>query len=176
MDTTKSAPDGPEMPGFGVARDIRRLKTHGAASVAELREFLGQMRGRSPQQVLGMVAGSHLMRSVGWAAIGVAIILVVGTLLPWWMGGPPNGNKSAAKASAAPKAAVAAPAQAKSEKPIAAQPAPQAPAPVAKAETKPSPADAEKAVKVMGLGDTKTADPKANPMEKSLDNLLDKLE
>ena len=44
------------------------------------------------------------------------------------------------------------------------------------ANPKPSPADAKKAVDVMGLGDTKAADPKSNPLEKNVDKLLDGLE
>ena len=35
--------------------------------------------------------------------------------------------------------------------------------------------DAKKAVEIMGLGDTKAADPKTNPLENDLDDLLDDL-
>ena len=182
MDSKNPAPEGPQTPGFGIARDLRQLKTHGAASVAELREFLAQARGRRPEEVLGMLAGSRLLWNVGAATVGVLAILVVGTLVPWWLGGPPAGAAPAAKAAAALKAVAASAAQAKpSGQSPAAQPAqtsaPSSAAAVATAgDAKPSPADAEKAVKAMGLGDTKTADPKKNPMEKSLDKLLDKLE
>ena len=58
-----------------------------------------------------------------------------------------------------------------------ATPLPSRPRPRSRRTTPtPSPADAEKAIKVMGLDDTKVADPKKNPLEKSLDNLLDKIE
>jgi hypothetical protein len=172
MDSTKPTPEGPETPGFGVARDLRQLKTHGAASVAELREFLARTRGRSPQQVLGMLAGSHLLRSIGVAAAGALVVLVVCTIVPWWMGDSPAGSTPPAKAS------TAAPVEARSGvEPTFEPPTPSTPAaPAPAAEAKPSPADAEKAVQVMGLGETKVADPKKNPLEKNLDNLLDKLE
>jgi hypothetical protein len=177
MGTTKPTPEQPSLPGFGIVRDLQRLKTHGTASVAELREFLAQTRGRSPQEVLGMVAGSQLMRSIAVATVGAVVVLVVGTVGPWWWYGAPAGAKPAAKPAVAPQAAAPAPAApAKSAPAEQLKPTgPAAPA-AATADSQPSPADAEKAVKVMGLGETKVADPNKNPLEKSLDNLLDKLE
>ena len=71
MDSTKPTSDEPATPGFGIARDLQQLKTHSAASVAELREFLAQMRGRRPQEVLGLVAGqspdAERRRGDAWA-------------------------------------------------------------------------------------------------------------
>ena len=66
----------------------------------------------------------------------------------------------------------------KAQPPVASQAAAAAPATAAaKAETKsdgtPSSADTAKAVKAMGMDETKTADPKANPLEKDFDKLLD---
>jgi cytoskeletal protein RodZ len=172
MNTTKPRPEEPPTPG--IARDLGQLKAHGTATVAELREFLAKMRGRGPQEVLGLVAGSQLLRSVAWATLGALVILVVGTLVPWWTAGPPSGPRSTPRASATPRAPAAAEAK-KGETVSTERLAPPAPALPATAEKKPSQADAEKAVKVMGLGETKVADPKSNPLEKSLDNLLDKI-
>ncbi len=172
MDSTKPTPDEPAAPGFGVARDLRQLKTHSAASVAELREFLAQMRGRRPQEVLGLVAGSHLMRSVAVATVGAVLILAVGSVVPWWLNRLSADSASAAKPGSPPAAAAAAPPESKQPEPRPAEP----PAPAPADDVTPSPADAEKAIKVMGLDDTKAADPKKNPLENSLDNLLDKIE
>jgi hypothetical protein len=179
MDGKHPKPEEPALPGFGVTRDLKQLQTHSTASLAELREFLTQMRGRRPQEVLGLVAGSHLLRSVAVATLGAVVILAVGSVGPWWLNRLSAEARSAAKPGESPKAAAAAPKEAKkaekSEKPSAEPPTAAAPA-TAAADAKPSPADAEKAIKVMGLGDTKVADPKTNPLEKSLDNLLDKIE
>lgn len=171
MDSTKPTPEQPAMPGFGVARDLRHLKTHSAASVAELREFLAQTRGRRPQEVLGLVAGSQLMRSVAVATVGAVLVLIVGTVVPWWLNGLSPEAMSGTKPSEPPKAAAATatPEATRSEQPPAESPAPAV-------DATPSQADAEKAIKVMGLDDTKAADPKKNPLENSLDNLLDKIE
>lgn len=157
--------------GFGVSRDLRRLKANASLSLGELREFLAQTRGRSPQEVLGLVAGSALMRCIGWALVGTVILLIVGTIGPYLIWGPPRA------AAVKPRVAAAAPAapQAKAEPP-AESPKQAAASPTVQATDQPSPEDAKKAVKVMGLGETKTADPKTNPLDKKLDNLLDKLE
>ncbi|HOD83912.1 MAG: hypothetical protein BWX88_01019 [Planctomycetes bacterium ADurb.Bin126] len=154
--------------GKGVSRDLRRLKANASASLGELREFLTQTRGRSPQEVLGMVAGSALVRCIGWAVVGTVILLIVGTVGPYLIWGPPKAR------AAKPRPAAAAPAVAKAQPAAPAQAA--APASAAGAADQPSPEDAKKAMKVMGLGETKAADPNTNPMDKKLDNLLDKLE
>jgi hypothetical protein len=180
MDSTKPLPDDGQMPGFGMARDLKKLKVHGAASAAELQEFLAQMRGRSPQEVLGMLAASRLMRSIAIATIGAVLFLVVGSAGPWWWykHGPGAGAKPDAKAAATASSAKTAEAAktteaAKTAEAKTAQPAPSMPGPSVAGEVKPSPADAEKAVKVMGLNDTKMADPKTNPMDRKIDDLLD---
>ena len=154
---------------FGVSRDLRRLKVNASASLGELREFLAQTRGRSPQEVLGMVAGNTLVRCIGWAALGAAILLVVGTIGPYLVWGPATTRPAKARPPAAAPAAPQAQAPAQKATPVSVSPG-------ASATDQPSPEDAKKAMKVMGLGETKTADPKNNPMEKKLDNLLDKLE
>ena len=57
--------------------DLRELKTNSNATVQELQEFLRQLRGKSPQEMLGVVASSQLFR-----ATILSIILVTGTSLP----------------------------------------------------------------------------------------------
>ena len=170
MSDTSTPPSGQDKGMFGVSRDMRRLKANASLSLGELREFLSQTRGRSPQEVLGMVAGSALVRCIGWALVGTVILLIVGTVGPYLIWGPPASKPTKPRLAAAAPAAPQTPA-APSHGPEAASPQS-----AAKAGDQPSPEDAMKAVKVMGLGEAKTADPKANPMEKKLDNLLDKLE
>ena len=43
--------------------DLRELKTNSSATVQELQEFLSQLRGKSPQEMLGVVASSQLFRA-----------------------------------------------------------------------------------------------------------------
>ena len=48
---------------------LKRLVADGSESVAELREFMGSLRGKSVQEVLGAVANSSLIRSTLLAAV-----------------------------------------------------------------------------------------------------------
>ena len=55
---------------------IRRVMADGSESLAELRDFMGQLRGKSPQEVLGAVANSSLVRSTLVSAVGFVVVLV----------------------------------------------------------------------------------------------------
>jgi hypothetical protein len=150
----KDAPSALDVTG-----DFRNLRTHGGATLEELKEFLGNLRGKSPQEVIGIVSSSMLIQST-LIATGVTIVLmIVFTVGPYLVWGPPEGKPAQTPVVATPVA-----------------PAP-APAVAAKAETKsdgtPSSEDAAKAVKAMGMDEAKAADPKTNPLEKDFDKLLD---
>ncbi|MBC8874400.1 MAG: hypothetical protein H8E44_33610 [Planctomycetes bacterium] len=156
----------------GVARDFNRLKSDGAATVSELREFLGQMHGRSPQEVIGMVAKSGLTRSIILATFLFVILLVACTIIPYvWKdrdgstAGPAAGQTDTAKAPAAK------PDESKPDE----QPA-EAVATTAKDKSVSDELDPDRAIDAMGIGETRTADPDKNPMEDKLDKLLDGIE
>ncbi len=153
------------------------LKQHGVATVGELREFLEQMRGKSPQEMLGALAESGLIRATLQASVACVILIGTFTVVPYLLYGKHGG--SSAPATTPPAAAAASPAAA-APAPTAA--APTAPPPAdAAAGARPAaagsgaPADLEKAAAAMGITETKTADPKNNPREKDLDSLLDKI-
>jgi hypothetical protein len=112
--------------------------------------------------VIGIVKTSLLIQSLVIATAGTVAFLFVFTVAPYMIWGPQIAQK--------PKKPAAS---------VAAQPA-AAPAPAAdatKAQTKtdgtPAGVDAAKAVKAMGMDETKAADPKSNPLEKDFDKLLD---
>lgn len=69
-----------------VGRKLRRLGADVAASGDELREFLQQFRGKSPQEVLGLVASSGLVRATCMAAAGCVVLVAVFTVLPYAWG------------------------------------------------------------------------------------------
>lgn len=137
-------------------RDLENVKQNGAASLAELKEFLGKLQGRSPQEVVGIVSTSMLVQSMVISTIGVLAVLAIFTLGPYVVYGPPQPKKTATAPPAAPAAAPAEPAKetAKSDDPNA--------------------VDAAKAAKVLGVDETKNADPNKNPLDK-VDNLLEGL-
>lgn len=61
---------------------VARLKEDSQASMSELRDFLGEMKGKSPTEMLGKVAQSHLARAMFLAIIGLAVFLIVFTVVP----------------------------------------------------------------------------------------------
>jgi hypothetical protein len=145
---------------FGPLNDLSSVRSNGSASLAELREFLGTLHGKSPQEVIGIVSTSLLVQSMLIAVAGTLAVLFVFTLGPYLVYGPPQARQAAKK-----PAAPAAPAQ-----PAAATSA-AAPTPDTDAASQP---DAEAAAKVMGIDEAKPADPTKNPLDNpNLDKLLD---
>ena len=137
---------------------IKRLATDTALTTAELRDFVRNLKGRSPQEVMGIVSSSALAQAVIGSTIGSIALIGVLTIGPYLWFGPPKAK------AAKPVAAVA-----------EADPVKTGTAKSAASSDTPSEEDVKKASKAMGLDETKTADPKKNPLDK-LDNLLDKLE
>jgi hypothetical protein len=148
--------------GKGIVRDVRRIQAGGAMTAAELRQFIRQFKGKSPQEVLGAVAQSGLAQAVGAATIGCAALVAVFTVLPYaWGKAVPAESKPARKATAAKTVPSAA-----AEQPPAAvrQPATQASAAGGGAS--------QELLDKLGEGDAKTSDPRSNPLEESADDLL----
>ncbi|MCY2968621.1 MAG: hypothetical protein NT069_34195, partial [Planctomycetota bacterium] len=150
-------------PAPGLFRDVSTLKENGSLTLVELREFLARLKGRSPQEVIGIVSTSLLIRSLLLATFATAAILAVFTVGPYFVYGPVNQPKvSPAKAAAAAAAELA-----------REQPNKSAPSETANADGSGTP-DVERAAKAMGLDETKTADPKKNPLDgPDFDKLLD---
>jgi hypothetical protein len=141
--------------------EFRNLKENGSASAAELAEFMAQLRGKRPQEVLGLVAQSGLTRGMASATVAVLVVLAVFTVLPYaW------GKISPEKA----KVAVEKPAEkAEVVKPPAAATPKAAPKEEAVAPAKPSQAEI---MQKLGVGEAKKSDPLINPLENRTDDLL----
>lgn len=172
----------------GLARDIERIKSGSTATAAELREFIGALKGKRPQEVMGLVAGSSLVQCTTLATIVTVVFMAVFTVGPYLF------NKLSPPAPVTAQAPAAAPA--KTELPAASAPQPAAAAnantapakndaPATKGETakssmptpsgdplEPSTANKQKALEKLGIGETKSTDPKKNPLENSADDLL----
>jgi hypothetical protein len=145
-----------------VGGELRQLKTNGAATAGELREFIGSLKGKSPQEVLGAVAQSGLTRGIVLATIGFVVVLVTCSVVPYgynkiW----PSVTAAPTKSSDDDQPTESNPDAENSEQPVA--------------STDENPAGAGDLTDTLGIGETKTSDPKANPLESksNLDNLLD---
>jgi hypothetical protein len=169
------------------------LKQNSAATVDELRQFLDSMRGKSAKEVLGKIAESGLIKAVIQATLASAVLIGVFTVGPYMLYGKKGatGGAAAAKSTdgtatdanatgtpAASGQANAAAGTAAGSAGSAATAAGESNAGAGEGGTA-APggpgSELERAAKMMGVGDTKSADPKANPRERDLDNLLDKI-
>lgn len=174
-------------PPRGLKGDIHRAREGVKASADELRQFVGEFRGKSAQQMLGLVAGSNLVQSTILATIVTAVFLGGFTVGPylWNKSHPPVAKK--AKPEPAPAAAPktdgdaaktgpAATGTADAGKPGSATAAASGNPAAAKGgagvpSDPPEPGSAE-AMKRLGIGETKTLDPKSSPLDNSADDLL----
>lgn len=155
---------------MSLSKDLQNIREQGGASLAELGDFLAKMKGRSPQEVMGLVAGSGLFRATFHATILTVLFIAAFTVGPYFYYGPVKARETAAK----PADKQAAPATTDTAKKPDSPATPAAPEATATAAAT-SKTDAEKAAKALGIDETKPADAKTNPLEKNLDNLLDNL-
>ena len=175
MDTARKPPVKPHEDPYeqynysgNTYSDIKNIQTHGAATVGEIREFLTQTRGKSTQEVLGLIAQSGLVKSTILSAMLIAGLIVFLTVVPFtW-------NLAMGNSKSRPK-----PAQANTASSTESPTSSTASDPP-KIEPENVATDAgstgDPALDAMGIGDAKPADPKKNPLEDSLDNLLDKID
>jgi len=148
------------------AGEFARMKAGSAASMEELREFMSHMRGKSPQQIMGLVAESGLAQGIILSTIATAVLLVVFTVLPYMIYGPKEDKAAARQAAAAEKAAAD---KAAAEKESAQQ------AEKEKGAEKSGGTSKEKAMKSM-TKDFDEVKGKSAGDEPAVENLLDKLE
>jgi hypothetical protein len=145
--------------------DVKNLKESGGASLEELREFLKTLKSRNPQEVIGIVKTSLLIQSLVISSLATVAFMAIFTVGPYLVYGPDKPTSAPRKGTVA-----AVPAAAETSAPTSAA----ATAPADKGSV--GAPDVEKAAKVMGLDETRPADPKKNPLDKpDLDKLLDGL-
>lgn len=134
--------------------DLRELRDNSRATVGEIQAFLRELKGKSPQEMLGVVAASNLFRSLVLSTGIVAGGILLFTAIPYFMGG---GEKPARVAE-------------KQTPTAAPEKAPEAPAPPPAAEPAPDPLSA------LGVGEELSAPPDTNPLEDKGDDFLKDLE
>lgn len=148
----------PQKPMANVKSDMNKLRRNATASAGELREFLAQMRGKSPREMLGAVATSNLGKSLAQAAAGVAAAIIILTLIPFVLGKifPAKQPASLTQEKAQPAHAAA------NERND-----PTPPEPPLNPDTK-----THKALDKLGIGETKDAPLSENPLDDQGDDIL----
>lgn len=144
--------------------DLREMRSHSRETVAELQAFLRELKGKSPQEMLGIVTGSQLVRCIGLSTVLVVGTILLFTAIPYF-----TARDVAPVAAQAAPAAIPAPAA-----PPAAAAASSSPVvPPAEGKSSPPPADA---LSNLGIGGEISAPPDKNPLETRSDDFLKDLE
>ena len=151
--TEASTPVGQGVkPMASLSRDFKNLKRNSSTTAGELREFMREMRGKSPREMLGAVAQSTLVQSTLVSTVAVFILLMVLTAVPYAMG-----DKETEQAADAKKPTKEA-----------------GPQPKASSTTAPVAPAKKKAEEVLGVGAEKKGKPtEVNPFENKKGGLLD---
>jgi hypothetical protein len=145
----------PNPPLVSTRAELRNLRNNSQATVAELKAFLGELKGRSPQEMLGMVAANQLFRATIHALILIGALIAVFTVIPYLT------REEPAKITA----------------PAATENTPAAPAPaLAEAPAAPATPAQPDALDELGIGEEKQAPPDVNPLDAGTDNFLEELE
>ena len=207
MEKTREQAEPQITPGKGLRGDVERLKANSSATAEELREFVGGLKGRSPQEVLGIVSATGLFKGTIQATVGMAVVLAVFTVLPWAIADekPEKDEKETAKASGSLFAAL----DTNADGILSAAEMESAPqvlgrldknndkeltlAELGTAQSGPAPSEAggesavasstpgatggevdpAKAIKAMGEDEVKPADASTDPLDNTLNNLLE---
>ena len=70
-------------PMMSPKRDLKQMGKNSQAVVGELREFLANLKGKSPKEMMGAVAESNLFLSMVVATVVMAVLLVAFTAIPY---------------------------------------------------------------------------------------------
>ena len=160
--------------------DVRKLQANSTAAAGELIQWLEQMRGKSPREVLGKVANSGLVKSFILAAFLIGIVIALWTAGDWsyqtFVAGK-FGNSSSSETEPEnsgenPGGTATAAANGKAEEKI-----PDNVANPNKAEMPDLSIDEKKKISdKLGIGESKEAPANLNPLDSSADDLLKGLE
>lgn len=134
--------------------DLRELRGNSQATVQEIQAFLRELKGKNPQEMLGMVASSNLFRSLLLSTAIVAGGILLFTAIPYFMADsePPVAEKAAEEPG-------------KTATPEAPAPEPEVPL-----------ADETDPIDSLGIGEELPAEPGVNPLESTGDDFLKDLE
>ncbi|MCA9067273.1 MAG: hypothetical protein KDA84_00005 [Planctomycetaceae bacterium] len=167
MSSIKDRLNEPASPRPGIGGELHHMRENGRASAQELRDFLKSVKGRSPQEVLGVVAQSGLATSILFSTIGCVVLLVVCSVIPYQLNklsASEESEKSSAKAKVdSEEENTATPPPANQQATKTTEPQNETPG------NGPDPSLPDK----LGIGETKNADAKTNPLDSKIDNLLD---
>ncbi len=152
-DAGRSVSESGVQPMASISRDFTNVKRNSSATVDELRDFMKQMRGRGPAEMLGAIAQSTLVRSLIVSTVSIVALLFTLTAASYFFTDEQD--------SKVPEKSVDQKVIEAKEK----EPSPKSP-------EKPAPVPAVNPPEVLGVGGEKSGKPKeVNPFENNNDPL-----
>ena len=160
------APGGVQ-PMASLGRDFKNLSRNVSATAGELREFLTQMKGKGPKEMLGLVAQSTLFKGIQQSVIIFVSIILVFTIIPFTINffAPEDDKQTATEASASPTT------EESTQQEEDTMPNEEGTIQTPLGET----ATGNPVIDTLGIGETKEAPTKVNPLDDTGDDLFDEL-
>ena len=152
--------DQQEQQTRGILGDVQRVQRNGTASLTELRDFIGSLKGRKPQEVMGEMASNGLVQGIIMSTVGFVIVLLVFTAFPFFLAE----EEPVVQPATTP---VATSAEQQEEQPPAVQNINEE-----QSLDKGGPTG-DAVLDNLGIGETKDANPDANPLGDKFDDLLE---
>ena len=146
-------------------RDIKQLGKNSKAVVGELREFLANLKGKSPKEMMGAVAESSLVQSLLISTVVMMTLVFSFSAIPHYFKQKEESAQAAEKEKSSENKTEDKAGPAGSEKATSSE----------ETATPETPKTAEqKTAEILGVGEV--ADPNANPLGSGGDDLLDGLD
>ena len=148
--------------------DFKKLGRNSQAVVGELREFLANLKGKSPKEMMGAVAESSLAQSLMISTVIMTVLVFAFSAVPYLLKEEQASAQAAEKGKAAEDNPATQPAlpsgagESSSDEAGTAQ------------ETETSKTPEQKTADILGVGEV--ADPDSNPLDSGGDDLLDGLD
>ena len=160
------APGGVQ-PMASLGRDFKNLSRNVSATAGELREFLTQMKGKGPKEMLGLVAQSTLFKGIQQSVIIFVSIILVFTIIPFTINffAPEDDKQTGTEASASPST------EESTQQEEDTIPNEEGTIQTPLGET----ATGNPVIDTLGIGETKEAPTKVNPLDDTGDDLFDEL-
>ena len=158
--------DSTAAPMASISRDLKNIKKNSSAVADELTQFMREMRGKSPSEMLGAFAKSTLVRSGFTAAFLLFAILVLTTAIPFALMDKTTAENSPATPAPPPPT-----------NPTSSVNVPSAVTPPTTNQTaNVTPSGLKPVAETLGIGETKTGVPSEPNPFKTTDDLLKDLE
>jgi hypothetical protein len=164
-------------PMASMGRDMKNLKENISFTATDLTRFLGEMKGKSPKEMLGLVAQSTLFRGMITSTLFFAALIVVFTIIPFTLNklNPPEKTQAQEEASPDEETENSNNEVSNTSAPNGQTTSTETPATDADGNPLPTGSSGNDVIDTLGIGETKVAAPNVNPLDDSSNDIFDEL-